>query len=151
VVLNHDVVDNFERPNDIYVPGDCDESIWSLCQKLGWEKELWKLHNDIGGVGGNWELKEGTESSTAETEVTKVDNTVDQLARELEQELKLDKEEDIELKKAEDIVDKVDDKADSGNDAGLQSKNDADSSGEAGETEAKDSDEAPAKDPKEKL
>lgn len=94
-------MENFERPNDIYVPGDCDESIWSLCQKLGWEKELWKLHNEIGGVGGDWMLKEGAENSPAETEETTVEDTVEQLTRELEQELKLDKEEDIEIRKLE--------------------------------------------------
>jgi NAD+-dependent protein deacetylase SIR2 len=106
VVLNIDAVENFERPNDVYVAGDCDESIWSLCQKLGWEKDLWKLHNEIGGVEGDWELRASGKKSPAESEETtveepRVDDAVAQLTRELEQGLRLDKEEDAEVKKIE--------------------------------------------------
>ena len=112
VVFNIDAVENFERPNDVYVPGDCDESIWSLCQKLGWEKDLWKLHNEIGGVGGDWELRGSGKKSPTESEETTVEepgveDAVAQLTRELEQELRLDKEEDVEIKKIEEKVDKL--------------------------------------------
>ena len=93
VLFNNDVVENFERPNDVCVLGDCDESIWSLCQKLDWHTELWELHNEIGGVGGDWELK-GKNENNAE-------DTVEQLAKKLAEELKLDKEEDVELRKEE--------------------------------------------------
>lgn len=112
VVLNIDAVENFERPNDVYIPGDCDESIWSLCQKLGWEKDLWKLHNEIGGVGGDWELRGSGKKSPTESEETTVEepgveDAVAQLTRELEQELRLDKEEDVEIRKIEEKVDKL--------------------------------------------
>ena len=151
VVLNKDAVDNFDRPNDIYIPGDCDESIWSLCQKLGWEKELWKLHNEIGGVGGDWELR-GAESSIATTGETQVDTSVEQLTKELERELKLDKEEDIKLKNVEDIVDKPGDKSEPwDDDAVVQSKKDAHIGKETEETEVKDSEKPLSKAPKENL
>lgn len=151
VVLNKDVVENFERPNDIYIPGDCDESVWSLCQKLGWEKDLLELHNEIGGVVGDWMHKEGVENSPAGTESTRVEDSVEQLRRELEQELKLDKEEDIELRKAEDIVDKSDDaglKSDTwDDDSVVVTKKDSETKEETGK-DPKEED--PSKDPKEK-
>jgi hypothetical protein len=96
VLFNNDTVENFDRPNDVCVLGDCDESVWSLCQKLGWHTELWKLHNEIGGVGGDWELRDGKEKGENKTE-----DTVEQLAKQLAEELKLDKEEDVELKEEE--------------------------------------------------
>jgi len=113
VVLNIDAVENFERPNDVYIPGDCDESIWSLCQKLGWEEDLRKLHNEIGGVDGNWELRSSGKKSPAESEETtvegpRVEDAVAQLTRELEQGLRLDKEPDVEVRKIEEKGDKPD-------------------------------------------
>jgi hypothetical protein len=95
-LFNNDAVENFNRPNDVCVLGDCDESVWSLCQKLGWHTELWTLHNKIGGVGGDWELTDGEAK-----EENKSEDTVEQLTKELAEELKLDKEEDVELKKEE--------------------------------------------------
>jgi NAD+-dependent protein deacetylase SIR2 len=94
VLLNNDPVDDFDRPNDVSVLGDCDESVWSLCQKLGWDGELRELHQQIGGVDREW----GGKVSKPDT---KAEDTVDQLARELAAELKLDKEEDVELRKTE--------------------------------------------------
>lgn len=156
VVFNNDAVDNFERPNDIYVPGDCDESVWSLCQKLGWEKELWKLHNEIGGVGGDWVLKEGAENSPAGTEETTVEDTVEQLTSQLEQGLKLDKEKDVEARKAEGTVDESGEavlKSDTLDDnPAVVSKKDAQSiEAKEGITAKGPKDEIPSKDPKEKL
>ena len=161
VVLNLDAVDNFERPNDVYIPGDCDESIWSLCQKLGWEKDLWKLHNEIGGVGGDWELRSSGKKSPSESEETtveepEVEDAVAQLTRELEQELRLDQEEDVELRKVEEEVDKPDEPVlgseTRDNNPVVVSKKEA----QSGETtkedvSSNDSKEPPSKDPKEKL
>ena len=161
VVLNIDALENFERPNDIYVPGDCDKSIWSLCQKLGWEKDLQRLHNEIGGVVGDWELQSGGKKSPAESEETTVEesgveDTVAQLTRELEQGLKLDKEEDIEVRKVEAQVDKPDDSVlrseTRDGDAVVVTKKDPQSSETTKEdVSSKDSKEPSSKDPKEKL
>jgi len=54
VLLNKACVDGFSRPNDVSVLGDCDDSIWQLCQNLGWDEELRKLHETIGGINRDW-------------------------------------------------------------------------------------------------
>jgi hypothetical protein len=103
-------VDEFTRPNDAWIPGDCDESVWKLCRKLGWHEDLRKLHKKIGGISKDWDPEiAGSEDSSEGTEETVTEDTVAQLAKELEQDLKLDKEEDIKLRNAEEIVDKADD------------------------------------------
>ena len=160
MVLNIDAVENFERPNDVYVAADCDESIWSLCQKLGWEKDLWKLHNEIGGVEGDWELRGSGKKSAAESEETtveepRVDDAVAQLTRELEQGLRLDKEEDAEVRKVE-KGDKPDESVlrsqSSDDDAVVVSKKEAQSSETTKEdVSSKGSEGTPLKDPTEKL
>jgi NAD+-dependent protein deacetylase SIR2 len=111
VLLNKEPVDNFERPNDVYIPGDCDESIWKLCEKLEWQADLKALHDEIGGVGGNWEIKKTTERETPATnKEPEVEDAITQLARELAEELRLDKEEDVEIRKIEQSLDKPDNK-----------------------------------------
>lgn len=94
VLFNNDAVEDFERPNDVCVLGDCDESVLSLCQKLGWHTELAKLHEKIGGVKRDWDVREGAERGGKEAE-----GTVEKLTKELAEDLKLDKEEDVELRK----------------------------------------------------
>jgi NAD-dependent histone deacetylase SIR2 len=91
IVINYDPLDDFERPNDVYIPGDCDASIWSLCEKLGWTEALQKLHNEVGGVDHKFGEKEGEGVDTQDV--------VDKLARELAEELRLDKEEDGEIQR----------------------------------------------------
>jgi len=108
VLFNKDPVDIFERPNDVCVLGDCDESVWSLCEKLDWHAELAKLHDEIGGVGRDWNVKESKEKGTKEAE-----DTVEQLTKQLAEELKLDKEEDVELRREEELRDTNDKVAES--------------------------------------
>ena len=106
VLLNKDPVENFERPNDVYIPGDCDESVWSLCQKLGWDKELRELHKTIDGFEAD---KERYPTERAETSTKPAaEDAVEQLAKELAEELRLDKEEDIEIRRLESQNDKDD-------------------------------------------
>jgi NAD+-dependent protein deacetylase SIR2 len=90
IIFNYEALDDFERPNDVYIPGDCDASIWSLCEKLGWTEALQKLHKEVGGV----DHKFGAEK---EGEGLDTQDVVDKLAKELEEELRLDKEEDGEI------------------------------------------------------
>ena len=158
VVLNIDAVENFERPNDVYVAGDCDKSIWSLCQKLGWEKDLQKIHNEIGGVGGDWDSGKKSPAESEETTVGEpgVEDAVAQLTRELEQELRLDKDEDVEVRKTEEKVDKPDEsllRTETRDDeAVVVSKKDEQSSETTKEDSlSKDSKDTATKDPKEKL
>jgi NAD+-dependent protein deacetylase SIR2 len=161
VVLNIDAIENFERPNDVYIAGDCDKSIWSLCQKLGWEKDLQILHTEIGGVSGDWELGASGKKSPAESEETTVgepgvEDAVAQLTRELEQELRLDKDEDVEVRKTEEKVDKPDESLlrteTRDDDVVVVSKKDEQSSETTKEdSPPKDSKETPTRDPKEKL
>jgi NAD+-dependent protein deacetylase SIR2 len=92
VVMNFDALENFERPNDVYIAGDCDQTIWSLCEKLGWLDELQALHKQVDGV----EPKLGAEKKS------EAEETVDKLAKELAEELKLDKEEDVEIRRIKD-------------------------------------------------
>lgn len=93
--MNLDVLDNFERPNDVYVPGDCDQSIWSLCEKLGWLDDLQALHKRVNGAAHSF----GAEKKAESEEQLASEKTVDQLAKELAEELKLDKEEDGEIRR----------------------------------------------------
>jgi NAD+-dependent protein deacetylase SIR2 len=90
IVFNYEPLDDFERPNDVYIPGDCDASIWSLCEKLGWTEDLQKLHKEVGGL----DHKFGAEK---EGEGVDAQDVVDKLAKELAEELRLDKEEDGEI------------------------------------------------------
>ena len=96
IVLNYEPLDDFDRPNDVYIPGDCDASIWTLCEKLGWTDDLQNLHREVNGVehklGRGKEEEEGVETEAA----------VDKLTRELAEELRLDKEEDGELRRMRD-------------------------------------------------
>jgi thiamine pyrophosphate-dependent acetolactate synthase large subunit-like protein len=103
ILLNNDPVETFDRPNDVFVQGDCDESIWKLCVKLGWQDDLRELHKKIDGVSREWDLefRKKSDESTDNTERTVVEDTVAQLTKELEEELKLDKEEDVEVAKVE--------------------------------------------------
>ena len=97
VVMNLDTLDNFERPNDVYLPGDCDQTIWTLCEKLGWLDDLQALHKQVDGVPHRFGVvAEGKKMETKET--------VDALARELAEELKLDKEEDVEIRRLQEKV-----------------------------------------------
>ena len=53
VVINNQPV---ILPNEVqatYISGDCDDSILSICERLGWKKELLKLYRKISGV--QWE------------------------------------------------------------------------------------------------
>ena len=101
ILLNNDRVEDFDRPNDAYISGDCDESVWKLCRKLGWHEDLRKLHKKIGGINREWDT-----DFQEPGEKTVVEDTVAQLTKDLERELKLDKAEDAELQKVEDKVDK---------------------------------------------
>lgn len=50
VLINHELVGNFDRPGvkgksrDIFEKGDCDDGVLKLCKLLGWEEELTNLH-----------------------------------------------------------------------------------------------------------
>ena len=105
VLLNNEPVDNFERPNDVFIQGDCDESVWKLCVRLGWHDELRELHKKIGGVPREWDTSFSTQKEGDETEgrgeETAVEDTIAQLTKELKEELRLDKEEDVEVRKVE--------------------------------------------------
>jgi len=92
VVMNLDALDNFERPNDVYLPGDCDQTIWTLCEKLGWLDDLQALHQQVDGVPHRFGV-------VAEEKKMETRESVDALARELAEELKLDKEEDVEIRR----------------------------------------------------
>ena len=105
ILFNFEPVEDLDRPNDVWIEGDCDESIWKLCQKLGWETELQELHEKIGGVERKWHKDATAEEEGPggeEEERVAAEDTVEQLARELAEELRLDQEEDVELKKEED-------------------------------------------------
>jgi hypothetical protein len=107
ILLNNDPVEDFTRPNDVFIQGDCDESVWKLCVKLGWHDQLRELHKKIGGVPREWDTsfndleQQGNEEETEGSKGTAVEDTVAQLTKELEEELRLDKEEDIEVLKVE--------------------------------------------------
>lgn len=115
ILLNNDPVADFDRPNDVFIQGDCDESIWKLCVKLGWDGELRELHGGIGGVERGWDTSftsaAGEKTEDAGKEGGKdggneggkeVEDMVEELTRELEEELRLDKEEDTEIGRVED-------------------------------------------------
>jgi hypothetical protein len=107
ILLNNDPVEDFTRPNDVFIQGDCDESVWKLCVKLGWHDQLRELHKKIGGVPREWDTsfndvkQQGKEEETEGAKGTAAEDTVAQLTKELEEELRLDKEEDIEVHKVE--------------------------------------------------
>jgi thiamine pyrophosphate-dependent acetolactate synthase large subunit-like protein len=120
ILLNNDPVETFDRPNDAFIQGDCDESIWKLCLKLGWQDELRELHKKIDGVSREWdmEFRKKSDESTDNSDKTVVEDTVAQLTKELEEELKLDKEEDVEVGKVEDKAEEpVEDSKDSDTEA----------------------------------
>ena len=104
VLLNKEVVDEFDGPNDAFVKGDCDESILELCRKLGWDEELWKLHKDIGGVETPLEKKTLVDAASRD-EIPSAEDTVTELAKELERDLKLSDTEAAKLKKVENDAD----------------------------------------------
>jgi len=81
--------------NDICVLGDCDNTVWDLCVRLGWHNELKALHCEIGGIEREWNV-DGIK--------TKEDRAVEELTRELSEELKLDFEEDEEVNAMNKIV-----------------------------------------------
>lgn len=150
VLLNYDPVEDFDRPNDVYVRGDCDKSVWELCQKLGWHKELSKLHIEIGGVPGTWgeDDKEPVENVPKGTEEVTSEDAVEALTRELESELRLDKEEDAEVQRLEERDVKKDEtplKPDASDDDDTVVMN------KDVESKAPVTAEAPSKDSKEKL
>jgi NAD+-dependent protein deacetylase SIR2 len=100
ILLNLESVENFGGKNDVFVPGDCDESIWKLSRKLNWHKELRNLHQEVGGVGREWEVDTDELPAKKEDELD-ADETVAELTRELRDELNLDKEEDDEIGRVE--------------------------------------------------
>ena len=100
VLLNNEPVDQFFRMNDASVLGDCDESVWKLCQKVGWHEELRKLHEDIGGVSRDWDT-EFINRESEESGKTAAEETVETLRKQLADELKLDKEEEDEMERLE--------------------------------------------------
>jgi NAD+-dependent protein deacetylase SIR2 len=108
ILLNNDPVETFDRPNDAFIQGDCDESIWKLCQKLGWDDELRELHKKIDGVSREWDMgfRKESDESKEESDKTVVEDAVAKLTKELEEELKLDKEEDAEVQKVGEQADK---------------------------------------------
>jgi thiamine pyrophosphate-dependent acetolactate synthase large subunit-like protein len=46
VIINNEPI-SIQREHDIFIQGDCDETIIEICKKLGWEKELMTLHRKI--------------------------------------------------------------------------------------------------------
>lgn len=96
VLFNYDEVEGFGRMNDASVLGDCDESVWTLCQKIGWHEELKNLHEEIGGVERKWDTKFTMQDTEAEG-TSPAEETVEQLTKQLAEELRLDKEEDVEV------------------------------------------------------
>lgn len=107
VLLNKEPVENFDRLNDVFIPGDCDESVMVLCQKLGWDKELSELHKKIGGFGADKDGKTNEEEASKPT----AEDAVEQLTKELAEGLKLDN--DVEIRKVEGKDESKDDALDS--------------------------------------
>jgi hypothetical protein len=99
ILLNLEPVENFGRTNDVFIPGDCDESIWRLCRKLGWHTELINLHKDIGGVEREWEVD--SDKLPAKKDEVDAGETLAELTRSLQEELRLDQEEDAEVDRVE--------------------------------------------------
>lgn len=40
LLLNRDLVGTFGKANDVFMEGDCDDSVRQLCRMIGWEEEL---------------------------------------------------------------------------------------------------------------
>mmetsp|Transcript_10876 Transcript_10876/g.14224 ORF Transcript_10876/g.14224 Transcript_10876/m.14224 type:complete len:352 (+) Transcript_10876:248-1303(+) len=53
LLVNRELVGTFDEnnPRDIYLAGDCDDSIRKLCQMTGWEQDLYKIYNAIPKTG----------------------------------------------------------------------------------------------------
>lgn len=46
VLINREIVGTFNGDKDVFVEGDCDESIRKICKMIGWEEDLDQLHSD---------------------------------------------------------------------------------------------------------
>jgi len=48
VLLNRELVGSFygDKPKDVFLEGDCDDSVRKLCQYAGWEEELDQLYSE---------------------------------------------------------------------------------------------------------
>lgn len=49
LLINREMVGSFhgDKPTDVFLEGDCDESVRKLCQLVGWEEELDQLYADV--------------------------------------------------------------------------------------------------------
>ena len=49
LLINREMVGSFcgDQPTDVFLEGDCDESVRKLCQLVGWEQELDQLFEDV--------------------------------------------------------------------------------------------------------
>mmetsp|Transcript_34775 Transcript_34775/g.63976 ORF Transcript_34775/g.63976 Transcript_34775/m.63976 type:complete len:205 (-) Transcript_34775:111-725(-) len=45
MLINRELVGSFHRANDVFLEGDCDESVRELCSMVGWEEELDQLYS----------------------------------------------------------------------------------------------------------
>jgi NAD-dependent SIR2 family protein deacetylase len=46
VLLNRELVGDFVYSKDLYVPGDCDDSVKKICELAGWEQELKECYEE---------------------------------------------------------------------------------------------------------
>ncbi|KAG7343400.1 silent information regulator protein Sir2 [Nitzschia inconspicua] len=75
VLFNRDLVMRIRKRNDIFVAGDCDESVQTLCDLLGWGEALLEAHRKA-SLGKEKDQGENTANSETEAEVA-VEETVE--------------------------------------------------------------------------
>ena len=46
VLINREIVGTFNGDKDVFVEGDCDESVRNICKMTEWEEELDQLYSD---------------------------------------------------------------------------------------------------------
>ena len=46
VLINREMVGTFNGDKDIFVEGECDESVRKICNMAGWKEELDQLYSD---------------------------------------------------------------------------------------------------------
>ena len=45
VLINREIAGTFSEDRDVFLEGDCDESVRKICNMVGWEKELDQLYS----------------------------------------------------------------------------------------------------------
>ena len=46
VLINREMAGTFNGDKDVFVEGECDESVRKICKMIGWEEELDQLYSD---------------------------------------------------------------------------------------------------------